>query len=121
DAMTEQSAAGAPEVQGAAVLPDVLDDVLGALGPASVDGLSEADLMQVITTREATKGAAAALQARHGAVRRGPGRAHAGDCRAGGDLAARGLVPAQRDSCRGGAVPPVLAVAGRPSCGCGQG
>src|SRR5699024_8919260 len=56
--------AGAPEVQGAAVLPDVLDDVLGALGTASVDGLSEADLMQVITTLEATKGAAAAVQAR---------------------------------------------------------
>ncbi len=62
--MIEQRAAGAPEVEGVAVLPGVLDDVLGALGSASVDGLSEAELARVIATLEATKGAAAAVQAR---------------------------------------------------------
>lgn len=62
--MIEQTADAAPGVEGAAALPDQLDDVLGALGAAAVDGLSEADLLHVISTLEATKGAAAALQAR---------------------------------------------------------
>ena len=62
--MVEQRTAGAPEIEGVAALPGVLDDVLGALGSASVDGLSEVELARVITTLEATKGAAAAVQAR---------------------------------------------------------
>ncbi|WP_277452002.1 HNH endonuclease signature motif containing protein [Janibacter sp. DB-40] len=62
--MIEQTATAVPEIEGAATLPDQLDDVLGALSAAAIDGLSEADLLDVITTLEATKGAAAALQAR---------------------------------------------------------
>lgn len=62
--MDERTATAALEIEGAATLPDQLDDVLGALGAAAIDGLSEADLLHVITTLEATKGAAAALQAR---------------------------------------------------------
>ncbi len=62
--MIEQTATAVPEIEGAATLPDQLDDVLGALGAAAVDGLSEADLLHLITTLEAMKGAAGALQAR---------------------------------------------------------
>lgn len=62
--MIEQMATAVAEIEGAATLPDQLDGVLGALGAAAIDGLSEADLLHVITTLEATKGAAAALQAR---------------------------------------------------------
>ncbi|NYF99378.1 HNH endonuclease signature motif containing protein [Janibacter cremeus] len=62
--MIEQTAEGAPEIEDAAMLPDQLDDVLRALSAAAVDGLSEADLLRVITALESTKGAAAALQAR---------------------------------------------------------
>src|SRR5690606_22363329 len=62
--MIEQMTAAAPEIEGAATLPDQLDEVLGSLSAAVIDGLPEADLLHVITTLEATKGAAAALQAR---------------------------------------------------------
>lgn len=62
--MIEQSADGAHEIDGAAALPERLDDALGALSATTVDGLSEADLLRVVATLEATKGAAAALQAR---------------------------------------------------------
>lgn len=62
--MIGQMADAASGVEGAAILPDQLDDVLGALSSAAIDGLSEADLLRAITTLEATKGAAAALQAR---------------------------------------------------------
>lgn len=62
--MIEQMTAAVPEIEGAATLPDQLDEVLGSLSAAVIDGLPEADLLHVITTLEATKGAAAALQAR---------------------------------------------------------
>lgn len=62
--MIEQSADGAPEIEGAAVLPDRLGDLRDALSTAAIDGLSEADLLRLVDTLEATKGAAAALQAR---------------------------------------------------------
>lgn len=62
--MIEQTATAVPEIGGAATLPDQLDDALGVLSAAAIDGLPEADLLHVITTLEATKGAAAALQAR---------------------------------------------------------
>ena len=62
--MIEQTAGAAPETAGAAMLPEQLDEALGALSDASVDDLSEADLLRIVTTLEATKGAAAALQAR---------------------------------------------------------
>lgn len=62
--MIEQAAGAAPAIEGADSLPSRLDDALAALGAAAIDGLSEADLLHVVTTLEATKGAAAALQAR---------------------------------------------------------
>ena len=62
--MIEQSADGAHEIESAAALTDRLADALGDLSAAAIDSLSEADLLRVVTTLEATKGAAAALQAR---------------------------------------------------------
>ena len=53
--MIEQTATAVPEIEGAATLPDQLDEVLGALSAAAIDGLPEADLLHVITTLEATK------------------------------------------------------------------
>ncbi|KRE36922.1 hypothetical protein ASG73_11395 [Janibacter sp. Soil728] len=63
--MTDQgttSTAGESVVGGA--LPDRLAAALGVLSGARAEGLSEAELLQVVTVCEATKGAAAALQAR---------------------------------------------------------
>ena len=62
--MSEQTAGGAPEIAGATMLSDQLRDVLEALGQASVDGLSEAELLRLVATLEGLKGASAALQAR---------------------------------------------------------
>ncbi|WP_433954802.1 DUF222 domain-containing protein [Janibacter indicus] len=64
--MTETTVRGSGECDASseARLPDALAASLAALGAASVDGLGEAELLEVVALLESTKGAASALQAR---------------------------------------------------------
>ncbi|QBF47072.1 HNH endonuclease [Janibacter limosus] len=92
-------------------LPDRLAAALEVLSGARAEGLSEAELLQVVTVCEATKGAAAALQARATAM-----FVEDRDARVAQDRA-DGVVSAREASCRRRGARAELALARRCSPG----
>ncbi|WP_165399568.1 DUF222 domain-containing protein [Janibacter limosus] len=111
--MTDQ---GTDTTVGGSVVGDALPDRLAAalevLSGARAEGLSEAELLQVVSLMEATKGAAAALQARATAM-----FVEDRDARVAQDRA-DGVVSAREASCRRRAARAELALARR--CAPGQ-
>ena len=83
-------------------LPERLTATFASLSEADADGLTQAECLEVVGLLEATKGAAAALQARATPT---PGRPGSGTRSRGGRSPADGARPAPRSGWPAGARP----------------